>query len=220
MNIFFNNSSSESLSPKVTSSQDIPNINDNAKSDYFHYIDFTIDILTVKNREKLSVIIEQKLLTCISKYRCNTIILNKNITQNNHSLKHMILKFLSLIDLINFVDNLSIPICINSIRCIHNKLLSNIQQTSEYDEPISPTCYNNEFDHHVSNDDPDHDGDDHDSDADPDCDGDGDADCDDDDGDADCDDDQDHDGDDDADCDDDGDDQESNDSYLLQISEI
>ena len=146
MNIFFNNSSDNATFSKVASSQEIPNIKDTVLSDYFHYIDFTIPIYSIRHRKKITTIIDQILLSSISIYKCNTIILNRDISEKI-SRKHMILKFITLIDLFNFVNNinsLNIPIHINSIRCIHNTLIENINQSSELEEPVSPS---NNIDH-------------------------------------------------------------------------
>ena len=171
MNIFFNNSSDNATFSKVASSQEIPNIKDTVLSDYFHYIDFTIPIYLIRHRKKITTIIDQILLSSISIYRCNTIILNRDISEKIYR-KHMILKFITLIDLFNFVNNinsLNIPIHINSIRCIHNTLIENINQSSELEEPVSPSNnidhnnhnndnnnHNNDNNNHNYNDDSDH----------------------------------------------------------------
>jgi len=134
MNIFFSNSSEDITIPKVAISQDIPNIQDTTSSDYFHYVDFTIPLFFLNNTT--NTLIDRKLLQCIYLYKCNSIMLNKQCTSPS-STKHMILKFTTLSYLLNFIDNIGIPIHVNSIRCIHDDLIQN-DGADEISAPSSP----------------------------------------------------------------------------------
>jgi len=142
MNIFFSNSSEDITIPKVAISQDIPNIQDTTSSDYFHYVDFTIPLFFLNNTT--NTLIDRKLLQCIYLYKCNSIMLNKQCTSPS-STKHMILKFTTLSYLLNFIDNIGIPIHVNSIRCIHDDLIQNVT-TEEISEPSSPVFSDSDSD--------------------------------------------------------------------------
>ena len=145
MNIFFNSSTNDT-SCKVASSSDIPNITNTLSSDYSHYIDFTIPLI---DNKKILKIIDKNLLACIYKYKCNSIILNEI---NNTTNQHVILKFTTLLDLLNFSIYINIPITIKSIRTIHNSIIEKINIPSDTtDEPNDPDLDDPDLD------DPDHD---------------------------------------------------------------
>ena len=57
----------------------------------------------------------------------------------------MILKFTTLSYLLNFIDNIGIPIHVNSIRCIHDDLIQNVT-TEEISEPSSPVFSDSDSD--------------------------------------------------------------------------
>lgn len=136
MNIFFNTSSEDTSLSKVAISHDIPNIQDHHSPDYFHYIDFTMPRLL----NKATQIIDKKLLYGISLYSCNTITYDGHLHQSNDKIlsRRMILKFSTLSNLLQFINNTELPIWhshINSIRCIHNSLFSHIESIAASPRP-------------------------------------------------------------------------------------
>jgi len=139
MNLFFNTSPEDTSLSKVAISHDISNIQDHHSPDYFHYIDFTLPIFLNKI---ISQLIDKKLLLCISLYHCNTIIADGlfHQTSNKISKRRMILKFLTLSDLLQFATNIKLPIRINSIRCIHNSLFSDPEDSGSDPGCSDPDC--------------------------------------------------------------------------------
>ena len=139
MNIFFN-TSDDTTNGELDK---ITNILTQISENDAHYIDFSIPIFSA-NFTDVFKIIERKMLANILKFNCSTIIVNSisndsntfesntaDITHDNnadtskhtgHVVWHLILKFRTLVELVEFAKSCSDFIIIKSIRSLHKAI--------------------------------------------------------------------------------------------------